>query len=300
MRIAVIINPVAGRGRRRPQGAERAELAARLVGRTGVEPAIALTRAPGHAADLARGFVAAGYDVIAAWGGDGTINEVAGPLLRSQAALAIVPSGSGDGLARGLGLPADAPGAFAAAASGRSASMDVGFMGDRHFLNIAGVGFDAAVAAAFHRAGRYGVLSYAAHAATSIWTYRCEPYRVTLDAERMEGRRFVVAFANSGQYGNGFVISPDADPSDGWLNAVVVADGTPLAQLWRARRLFVRPLRPAGGVRRVRVQTASVEGELLGCHVDGEPFEARGILNVRIEPAAVRVVGLARLSRPSA
>ena len=169
--------------------------------------------------------------------------------------------------------------------------IDVGFIGERHFLNIAGVGFDAAVAVAFHRSGRYGVLSYAVHAVTGVWTYRCESYRVALDGERMDGRRFVVVFANSGQYGNGLVISPDADPSDGWLNAIVVADGPPLAQLWRARRLFVRPLSPATGVLRTRVQTASVEGESLVCHVDGEPFEATGRVAVRVERGALRIAG---------
>jgi len=291
MRIAVIINPFAGRGRRGPVGEIRARLVDALVRRHGVEAEVFVTRGPGHGAELSRASVEAGCDVVAAWGGDGTINEVAGPLIGSRSALAVVPAGSGDGLARGLGLPASPDRAFALAVSGQSAAMDVGFIGDRHFLNIAGIGFDAAVAVGFSRSGRYGAISYTNQAFRGLWSYRCAEYAVVLDGAPSAGRRFAVVFANSGQYGNGLVIAPDADPRDGLLNVVVAADGSPLRQLWRARRLFVRKLAPTHGVLRTRVRTASVSGDALLCHVDGEPFRAAGTLDVRVEPGALRVVG---------
>ena len=108
------------------------------------------------------------------------------------------------------------------------------------------------------------------------------------------GHRFLLAFANARQYGNGLVIAPDADPGDGLLNGIVVDDGRALRQLWRARRLLVNRLRPAEGVRRMPVREASITGALLMCHVDGEPFRASGRLEVRVEPGALRVAGLAR------
>lgn len=238
-------------------------------------------------------FAESGCAIVAAWGGDGTINEVAGPLLRSKTTLGIIPAGSGDGLARGLKLPLDAADAFAAAASRRSSTIDVGFLGDRHFLNIGGIGFDAAVAAAFDRSGRFGVLSYAAAAFSSLRTYRCRDYSATLQGEQVAGRRFLITFANGRQYGNGLVIAPDANPQDGQLNAVVVDNGSVARQLWRARRLFVRRLMPAEGVDRALVDRADVTGVSLQCHVDGEPFDSAGTLAVRIEAGALRIAGLA-------
>jgi len=292
MRIAVIINPVSGRGRRRPMGETRAQLARALTAAEGVTAEIQVTRATGHGAELAREFRDRGYDVVVAWGGDGTVNEVAGPLIGSGSALAIVPSGSGDGLARSLGLPARPEQAMALALSGRSTAIDVGFIGARHFLNIAGVGFDAAVAVGFARAGRYGTISYAKEAFGRLWSYRCANYELVTDGQRFTGRLFLVAFANGCQYGNGLVIAPDGDPSDGLLNAIVVDEGSAMSVLWRARRLFINKLGQARGIRRLVVRSASIASDTLYCHVDGEPFEASGRLDIRVEPGGLRLAGL--------
>jgi len=291
MRIAVIINPVAGRGKaRRAAGTERAQLASRLVRQAGVDGEVALTRAPGHASALARQFVEARFDVVAAWGGDGTVNEVAGPLVATSTSLAIVPGGSGDGLAHGLGIPEDPERALATAFAGLESTVDVGFLGDRHFLNIAGVGFDAAVGERFNRSGRHGAVSYGLHALSLVWSYTCVAYRLRIGDEELAGPRFLVAFANGREYGNGLIIAPDARLDDGFVNAVVVAGGSPVRQCWRARRLFWRRLAPAEGVLRSTVRTAQITGEHLHCHVDGETFEASGTLEVRVEPGALRVV----------
>ncbi|HUF47073.1 MAG TPA: diacylglycerol kinase family protein [Vicinamibacterales bacterium] len=302
MRIAVIINPIAGRGRRRAEGAARRDHARTIVGAAGIEATIAVSERAGHARTLAADAVAADVDAVIVWGGDGTVNEAAGPLLGTRIALGIVPCGSGDGLARGLGLPLDPRAVVAAAVRGTGHAIDAGFVGPRHFLNIAGVGFDAAVAAAFDRRGRFGALSYAAAAIGRVWSYRPERYRLTLEGVPADGPLFLVAFANSRQYGNGLVLAPHADPADGRLDVVVVDGGSPVEQIWRARRLVVRPLTRARGVMRARVSTASIEGARLVCHVDGEPFETGGTLDVRVETEAIRIVGagLGRAWRPAA
>ena len=87
---------------------------------------------------------------------------------------------------------------------------------------------------------------------------------------------------------------PNADPRDGWLDAIVVAGGAPWRQFWRARRLKFRPLAAAQGIERVRLRSASVTGERLLCHVDGETFEATGRLQVRLQPQALKIAGAER------
>lgn len=292
MRVGVIINPISGgTGVRARTGERRSRLAHAAMREAGVDGDVVLTAARGHASELARSFVARAFDRVVAWGGDGTANEVAGPLLRTGIVLGIVPSGSGDGLARSLGLSRRPEAALRLALSGEAGAIDAGVLGGRHFLNIGGVGFDAAVACAFNARRKRGALGYVTGSLTAVFFYECDSYRIEIGDEILTGSRFVVAFANGRQYGNGIVLAPDADPTDGWLNAVVVAGGSAIRQLWRARRLAFAPLRPAEGVRRLRVQRARISGPRLLCHVDGEFFEASGELDVSVMPRALQVAG---------
>lgn len=291
MRIAIIVNPVSGRGSGAgPPGSARVEHVRRLASRNGGPPVeIAATTGRGHAAQLAAEFVSRGFARVIAWGGDGTINEVAGPLIGTGTTLGIVPSGSGDGLARSLGLSRHPNKALAAALDAPGEPLDVGMMGHRHFLNIGGIGFDAAVAEAFNRRSRRGSHGYVIDSLTSVWGYRSRTYSVSFGDERVEGPCFVIAFANGREYGSGLVLSPDASPADGYLNMILVAGGPAWHQLWRARRLAYRRLAPAEGVRRSRLTSASVSGDVLHGHVDGQTFEERGTLTVGIRPCALLV-----------
>lgn len=297
MRAVVIVNPVCGRRSRHAEtAAERLELVRRMlpVG-SGLahEPVdIHLTSRRGHGAELARAAVAQGADVVVAWGGDGTVNEIAGPLIGTRTAIGIVPAGSGNGLARGLGLPVDRSKALRLALVGPVGAVDTAMMGDRHFLNIGGIGFDAVVALSFDQRGKRGVASYVRSTVTEVWSYQAERYRIQLDGGPvMRGAYQMVAFANAREYGNRLVLAPDADPRDGRLNAVIVDAGPALRQLWRARRLAFPSTRPAEGVHRVRVERATISADRLQCHVDGEPFEASGTIEVTVRPATLLVRG---------
>jgi diacylglycerol kinase family enzyme len=262
MRIGIIVNPFSGGPRAPvPAGDARLAFARRLAGLADPAIEVAATAGPHHAAELAREFVSRGFARVIAWGGDGTINEAAGPLIGTGVVLGIVPSGSGDGLARGLGLWRPPEPALAAAISQPARAVDVGMLGDRHFLNIGGIGFDAAVAATFERRSKRGHAAYLADSLLGVWTYKSRPYTVEVSGQCFEGRRFVVAFANCREYGNGLVLVPNADPADGRLDMVMVAGGSPFRQFWRARRLSWRRLAPAEGVRRDRITAASVTGE---------------------------------------
>ena len=167
-----------------------------------------------------------------------------------------------------------------------------GYFGDRHFLNVAGVGFDAEVAHAFHAEGtRRGGLRYVRLGLQLAWSYRGKPYSLTLDGRHSDETFYLVAFANGREYGIGSILAADADVSDGWLNVVLLEDGPLWRQLWRARRLKFAVQRPARGIRRVLVQSATIEAPHLRCQVDGEPFDAAGAVDVRIAPGALRVAG---------
>jgi YegS/Rv2252/BmrU family lipid kinase len=290
MRIGIIINPVSGRAGRRPgTGARRIALARALLEACRTDAEVCLTRGAGDAAALAAACLDRGCDRVIAWGGDGTVSEAAGPLIGTRVPLGIVRSGSGDGFARGLAIPRDPARALAIALSTHTRAIDVGRFGGRHFLNVAGVGFDGAVAHALHARRGRGLWGYVSGGLGGVWGYHAAAYHLDLDGTILTGRRFLVTFANGRQYGNEVVLAPDADPSDGALDVLVVADGTPLQQFWRARRLLVRRRHPAEGIIRLRIRAAEVSGDRLICHLDGEPYATQGTVTVSVEPGALQV-----------
>ena len=289
MRAAIIVNPGSGRRRRVPE--TRFEVAQRLIQRHGVTVDLVATNAAGHGRELAASFVAQGYDRVVAWGGDGTVNEIAGPLIGSQTMLGVVPAGSGDGFAHSVGLPRATEEALKVALTANPRAIDVGFFGDRHFLNMAGIGFDAAVATRFNARAARGGAGYAVEGLTGVWTYTCEVYDVAAAGEQFSGPLFLVAFANGREYGNGLILAPSASAMDGELDMVVVSGGGPLRQMWRARRLLVSRMSPAEGVWRGRVTSALIQGNRLTAHVDGETFQTSGEVKVSLRPGALMVAG---------
>jgi len=287
MNAAVIVNPASGVGRRPVQA--RVELARRALVDAGVEGDVVVTARRGHAHDVAAAAARGGVDLVVAWGGDGTINEVGSALVHTPAALGIVPSGSGNGLARELGLSMRPAEALRAALTGRPRPFDVGELAGRYFLNIAGIGFDAVVAGRFNKRpkGRRGAWPYVTLTFGALAGYEPDRYRVTLDDEVHEGRYFTVVLANSPQFGNRIRIAPEARPDDGLLNAILVDHRPILAHLWRARYLLFDITRAPGLVRRP-VRAMTIEGSApLTCQIDGESFTAGSRVDAQVHPAAL-------------
>jgi YegS/Rv2252/BmrU family lipid kinase len=301
--VIVIINPASGTGPRNlaARARARAGMASRAFLELGVPHRIEITERPGHGAEIARQAVSDGASLITVWGGDGTVNEIASVLAHpehpeseeSPVALGVIPGGSGNGLARELGISMHPARAIQQAVMGADRWIDVGEIGGRLFVNVAGLGFDAHVARCFNESGkRRGFLAYLTTSFTQLLRYRSEHYALTLPNETINGQALMVVLANSAQYGNGARVAPEAVPDDGRLDLVVVEPRSPLENMWRARRLFDGQLSREAGVsfRRVQTMTISNGHAPLWFHVDGEPMrDANGSLDVRIHPRALRV-----------
>ncbi len=292
MSVVVIINPVAGGSRRGLPVEERARLVREALGRHGAEGRVELTQRPGHGSELARQAIAEGCRHFVAWGGDGTINEVASELLGTGAALGIVRAGSGNGLARELGIPARPEAALAIALGGRERQIDVAEIEGRPFLNVAGVGFDAAMAAAFNALGgeRRGTFRYTVRAIRAALGYVAGRYTIEVDDQRLEADALVVAIANLPQYGSNAVIAPHAVPDDGLLDVVVIEKRGRLAALGLGWRLLDRTIDKAAGVTILRGARVRVTGAgPLSFHVDGEPHAGGSTLSAVVRPGGLRV-----------
>ena len=289
MRAAVIINPKSGRAAGiTPSG--KAEMAGALAAECGVEVDVAVTERAGHGRELARAFAAAGAGTVVAWGGDGTVNEVAGAIAGSGAAFGIVPAGSGDGFATTLGIARDPRQALRATLTGRVTPLDVGDVNGHPFLNLAGVGFDARVARRFNLLTKRGGLPYLMIGLHEGLTYGGRQYRVRLDDQPFDLRAFLIVFANGQQYGNNAVIAPGARFDDGLLDALIVDARPFLPQLWRARRLFMGREKVIDGIVRRPVRRAVVEADgPIEIHLDGECVEIGNRIEVGVRPGALKL-----------
>lgn len=300
LRVAVVINPVSGVRGTLERARRKAELASDLLLADQAEPDVLITTHAGHARELAAGAAERGARIVVAWGGDGTVNEVACGVIGSAAALAVIPAGSGNGLARMLDVPSDPAGALRRCLHASDRLIDVGEIDGRLFVNIAGVGFDAHIAHAFAAIGRRrrGFLRYGAIVLRELWEYRAGPCSVTFDADAAgpssgagrPARPFLLSFANGRQWGNGAIVAPDACLDDGALDAVLVDDRGRLAVLRAMPRLFRGTIARAPGVRITRIRAAAVSGPgPLLYHADGEPFVGGASLRVAVRPGALRV-----------
>ena len=289
MKVRAILNPRAG------LAAHRALEAVRRGRPSWKDLEVEVTRGPGDARRLAREAAAAGAELVLSVGGDGTLNEVAWGMLGSSAALGIVPVGSGNGLARTLGIPLDVGRALLALEHAVPRRVDVGWLNERPFLNVAGAGFDGTVGAAFHHrgrnGGRRGIVTYVRLGLAHCLSYRARRLRIEAGGDRIETVAFLVAFLNGRQYGGGAVIAPRAHLDDGRIELVVIEDAPRLELLLNAPRLFLGTLERFRGYRRVSTAEAVVTAEgPIDPHRDGEPDDAVERLAIRVEPRALTLL----------
>jgi YegS/Rv2252/BmrU family lipid kinase len=290
--VAVIVNPISGTGGRPQVARARQQRAEAALQAHAVEGRVLLTEYAGHAPRLAQAALADGVSQIIAWGGDGTINEVASELIFRDVTLGIIPSGSGNGLARELGIPFDPAAAFAVAFGGRDLVIDAGELDGRLFFNIAGLGLDARVAHEFASNGlvRRGFLRYLTIATRELFAFTADEHTILADGRLQRTRALLIALANGRQYGNGARIAPLARIDDGRLDVVIVEQRPPLTALLQAPMLFAGRVAALPGV----TMTTATEVEITSArsvvyHVDGEPFAGGASLHARAVPRALRV-----------
>ena len=285
--IAIIINPVSG-GASLPVARQRAEKAAAVLDALHLQGVVHLTEHRGHAHALAHAAARDGATRVVAWGGDGTVNEVASALVRTPVTLGIVPAGSGNGLARELRIPTAADAALRCACTSAARTIDAGTIDDRWFFSIAGIGFDAHVAAAFDAdGGRRGLTGYVRMTARELLRYRPLTYVIDNGPPR---RALLVTFANTTQFGNGARIAPRAVIDDGALDLVMFEERSRLATIISLPRLFTGGLERVAGVTMTRVSTAVVQCDVpMLLHVDGEPTQGGTRVVVHAHPGVLRV-----------
>ena len=243
-----------------------------------------------HAYELALKAANDHLDVVAAVGGDGTVNEVAKALINRNISLAIIPAGSGNGLARHLGIPINPIKAVRALNHAHQIVIDTAKINDQTFLSVAGVGFDARVAWEFSGLGKRGKLAYLQAAFKEFPSYDSKPYLLTIDGEQRLKKAFILSFANGSQYGNGFVIASQARLQDGYLDLIIVEDLPGYALPAFLYRFKQGTLQDSGRVESIRFKELTVHQQRTEGHVDGEPVIFQGDITIKVLPASLKIL----------
>lgn len=276
--LMLVINPISGTGSKKGV----AETAEERLSKAGFRIDTRFTKGRGDATELALEAVEKGYYGVLACGGDGTVNETARALCGSRLAFGILPAGSGNGLARHVGIPIDIPQALDIIADNNVLPSDYGTVNKMPFFCTFGMGFDAAVSHRFARQSRRGLISYIRSAISEYVKFRPQTYTVSANGKLLTEKAFLIAVCNASQWGNNAYIAPEASITDGLLDITIVHSGTPIDTAVMGMDIFTGYINKNTMVHAFRAPAAVIYRNAPGeAHIDGEPLMMGDILDVK-------------------
>lgn len=248
------------------------------------------TRYGGHAAELARDAAAKGYYAVLACGGDGTVNEVARALAGTDTVMGIIPNGSGNGLARHLGIPVDISRSIRVIAADNVINADHGTANGQPFFCTFGVGFDAAVSERCAREKHRGIIMYLKNGISEYLKFKPEDYTIDVDGNTITERAFLVVACNASQYGNNTFIAPQASITDGMLDIVIVHAGNLMTHAIMGFDMLTGLIRNNVAVTVIRTSKAHITRHGEGsAHIDGDAVTMPDSIDIEIVPGTLRI-----------
>lgn len=286
-RLLLIVNPISGT-------ASKTELIPKIEQKLrdiGYEVDTRFTEGQGDATRMAGEAVAQGYDTVAVCGGDGTVNEAARALCGTGMPMAILPSGSGNGLARHIGLAPHELAAVDIIKEENLTDCDYGLVNEEKFFCAFGLGFDAAVAEKFAEASTRGISTYVKKAFEEFTSYQPKSYRITIDGTTtLERKAFVIACCNASQYGNNAFIAPYASITDGLLDVIILNDASHIQLLIMGLDMLTGMLPHNRQIEIIRARRVDIESlETSAAHIDGEPIGEKDEYHIEVVPGKLKL-----------
>lgn len=232
-----------------------------------------------------------GYTDAIAVGGDGTVNHVAKTILNTGIRLGIVPIGSGNGLARSLGLSMKIEEVVRQIAQGKTATIDSGLVNNRPFFCTSGIGFDAHIGHLFATSVKRGLQSYVKITFRELFKYRAKHYTLKFDGKEIKRKAFLITVANAGQYGNDFYIAPQADMQDGKFHVVILKPFNPLHLPVMMTKILTKKAQLSSRIETFVTDklTISRDGQDT-IHYDGEPAMEGKEVSYENKPGSLDVI----------
>ena len=285
-KILAVINPISGTSNKEFMP----ETIARCIDPDKFDVVVRFTQHASHATLLTEEAIKEGFYGVIAVGGDGTINEVAAALRDSSTALGIIPCGSGNGLARHLGIPMNVEKALEIINLDNIEALDYCTANDRPFFCTCGVGFDAHVSQKFAEAKKRGPLSYIQKTLVEYLKYRCKTYSIEMNDRVVTEKAFVIACGNASQYGNNAFITPRASMHDGLIDVTVIHPFTPLDTAVLGVLLFTRHIDQDTNINTFRTSELSIHRPKPDVmHIDGEPIMMDADIHIKCHKAGIKI-----------
>lgn len=286
-KILFIINPISGTVSKAgiPDAVEK------YLDKTKFSYDIVKTEYAGHATELSSKAAKDGYDIAVAIGGDGTVNEVARGIVHTNTALAIIPCGSGNGLARHLMIPLNVKKSLEIINASEIHDLDYCVINGHDFFCTCGMGFDAFISFKFAEAGKRGPITYVQQILEKGLSYKPETYEVEDDEGIHHYKAFLITCANASQYGNNAYIAPQASMRDGLMDVVIMEPFDILEAPQIAIDMFGKTLDKSSRIKTFRTRHLHIHRSKEGpIHYDGEPVMTGADIDVHVEPKGIKVV----------
>ncbi|MFA5326827.1 MAG: diacylglycerol kinase family protein [Prolixibacteraceae bacterium] len=248
------------------------------------------TNHPGHATELAQKASANEFDLIVAVGGDGTVNEVAQGLVGTKSIMGIIPMGSGNGLARELGISMNIRKSARALLEGNTLELDVCRLNNQRFLCTSGIGFDARIAYLMGKASTRGFMKYVQLVLQESIAYKPVDVRMKIDGVVVDRSVFLITFANASQFGNNAFIAPGASMTDGLIDVVIVKKFNKLWMPVFAVSLFSKLIPKLPFVETFKAKQIELElADTPVFHFDGDPGNLNIPAKISVDPERILV-----------
>ncbi|HHT50698.1 MAG TPA: diacylglycerol kinase family lipid kinase [Eubacteriaceae bacterium] len=220
MGIYFIVNPIAGKG----QTARLAQEFERILQERGIKYKIVFTEYPGHAAKLAAEIDDKEFSKVVSVGGDGTLNEILNGLNIEKFSLGIIPAGTGNDLIKSVDIPSNVMVAFEVVLSGEKRSIDIGYIQNKRFINVAGFGFDVEVLRETEKLKKIvkGKVAYVLGVIKAIISFKPVKLHISIDGIEYKREAMVCAIGNGQYFGGGMKILPKAELDDGLYDICII------------------------------------------------------------------------------
>ena len=286
-KITSILNPISGTISK----AGVPELIDNTIDKDIYDYQLVFTERAGHATEIAAAEVAKGTDIVVAVGGDGTVNEVGRALVHTNTALAILPCGSGNGLARHLMLPMNLKKSIETINKGVIHDLDYGVINDIPFFCTCGIGFDAFVSMKFAEAGKRGPITYVENVLREGLRYKPETYTITDESGTKMRKAFLISCANASQYGNNAYIAPHASMADGILDIIIMEPFDMFDAPQISMDLFSKTIENNSKIKMLKSSRILVKRQKEGyIHYDGDPVMAGTEIEIHVEHKGIKMV----------
>lgn len=230
------------------------------------------SNSPAHGIEIAKQALGQ-FDIITAFGGDGTINSIATALVHTDTTLGVLPGGSGNGMVGSLNIPLSWRRALDVLIDGRDTYVDAGKINDTYFFNVAGIGLDALISKDIHLESKErGIASYAYYILKRMLDLPTFRVKITLGDTVFQDEILITAFANFKQYGAKATIAPFAVPNDGLLDICIINKFKLLQGSLNVQKLFTGHIHKFPFYRTMHFDTCEIESldGKIPFHYDGE------------------------------